>query len=290
MLAAEHLGDVADHLIGHFVDQARRSGASWTDIGRSMGVTKQAARKRFVPKDPGDARPRPQRRLQPLHPAGPASGDGRARGRPDGRQRRGRARAPGARAAQRAATRSPSGRSRAPAPRPTRCATPPWRPSPPASDDAPALVPYADQAQEGPRAHVPRGAPPRAQLHRHRAPPARAARARGRRRSAARRRRRQGRASRRTSPTPSPTSPGDRGRVRPARWPARGSSARRRAPCPRARAARRGRSTTAWPSSSRSKTSGQTAQQRAWPSQRSASTVTRISRPRRGRSSPGRRA
>ena len=53
MLAAEHLGDVADHLIGHFVDQARRSGASWTDIGRSMGVTKQAARKRFVPKDPG---------------------------------------------------------------------------------------------------------------------------------------------------------------------------------------------------------------------------------------------
>lgn len=53
MLAADHLGEVADHLIGHFVDQARRSGASWTDIGQSMGVTKQAARKRFVPKDPG---------------------------------------------------------------------------------------------------------------------------------------------------------------------------------------------------------------------------------------------
>ncbi|SDE20645.1 Clp amino terminal domain-containing protein, pathogenicity island component [Blastococcus fimeti] len=51
VLAADHLGDVADHLIGHFVDQARRSGASWTDIGRSMGVTKQAAQKRFVPKD-----------------------------------------------------------------------------------------------------------------------------------------------------------------------------------------------------------------------------------------------
>src|SRR5437899_2438823 len=50
VLAAEHLGDVADHLIGHFVDQARRSGASWTDIGKSMGVTKQAAQKRFVPK------------------------------------------------------------------------------------------------------------------------------------------------------------------------------------------------------------------------------------------------
>ncbi|MEU8513310.1 Clp protease N-terminal domain-containing protein [Kitasatospora sp. NPDC048722] len=52
VIAADHLGDLADHLIGHFVDQARRSGASWTDIGRSMGVSKQAAQKRFVPKDP----------------------------------------------------------------------------------------------------------------------------------------------------------------------------------------------------------------------------------------------
>jgi hypothetical protein len=50
VLAADHLGEVADHLIGHFVDQARRSGASWTEIGRSMGVTKQAAQKRFVAK------------------------------------------------------------------------------------------------------------------------------------------------------------------------------------------------------------------------------------------------
>jgi hypothetical protein len=50
VLTAEHLGEVADHLIGHFVDQARRSGASWTEIGKCMGVTKQAAQKRFVPK------------------------------------------------------------------------------------------------------------------------------------------------------------------------------------------------------------------------------------------------
>jgi hypothetical protein len=50
VIAADHLGEVADHLIGHFVDQARRSGASWTEIGRSMGVSKQAAQKRFVPK------------------------------------------------------------------------------------------------------------------------------------------------------------------------------------------------------------------------------------------------
>ncbi len=54
VIAADHLGDVADHLIGHFVDQARRSGASWTEIGRSMGVTKQAAQKRFVPKGSSD--------------------------------------------------------------------------------------------------------------------------------------------------------------------------------------------------------------------------------------------
>jgi len=50
VIAADHLDDVADRLIGHFVDQARRSGASWTDIGRSMGVTKQAALKRFAGK------------------------------------------------------------------------------------------------------------------------------------------------------------------------------------------------------------------------------------------------
>ncbi|MFE0751870.1 Clp protease N-terminal domain-containing protein [Gordonia sp. NPDC058843] len=48
VVAAQHLGDVADSLIGHFVDQARRSGASWTAIGASMGVSKQAAQKRFV--------------------------------------------------------------------------------------------------------------------------------------------------------------------------------------------------------------------------------------------------
>src|SRR5690606_6150799 len=53
VVAADHLGELADHLIGHFVDQARRSGASWTEIGRAMGVTKQAARKRFLPKDLG---------------------------------------------------------------------------------------------------------------------------------------------------------------------------------------------------------------------------------------------
>ncbi|WP_197373551.1 ATP-dependent Clp protease ATP-binding subunit [Mycolicibacterium baixiangningiae] len=73
VLAAEALGDVADHLIGHFVDQARRSGASWTDIGQCMGVTKQAVQKRFVPKaeplDPnqGFARFTPRARAAVVH-------------------------------------------------------------------------------------------------------------------------------------------------------------------------------------------------------------------------------
>jgi hypothetical protein len=52
VMVAEHLGETADHLVGHFVDRARRAGASWTDIGRSMGVSKQAVQKRFVPKEP----------------------------------------------------------------------------------------------------------------------------------------------------------------------------------------------------------------------------------------------
>ncbi|GGJ74699.1 hypothetical protein GCM10010123_00810 [Pilimelia anulata] len=51
VIAADHLNEIADHLIGHFVDQARRSGASWTEIGNCIGVTKQAAQQRFTPKN-----------------------------------------------------------------------------------------------------------------------------------------------------------------------------------------------------------------------------------------------
>ncbi|GAB3700242.1 Clp protease N-terminal domain-containing protein [Saccharopolyspora tripterygii] len=55
VIVADHLGELADHLIGHFVDQARRSGASWTEIGHSMGVSKQAVQKRFVSKGSDDS-------------------------------------------------------------------------------------------------------------------------------------------------------------------------------------------------------------------------------------------
>jgi Clp amino terminal domain, pathogenicity island component len=46
---SEQLDQQSDALIGYFVDQARRSGLSWSQIGAAMGVSKQAAQKRFVP-------------------------------------------------------------------------------------------------------------------------------------------------------------------------------------------------------------------------------------------------
>jgi hypothetical protein len=49
MTVSSVLTDQADELLGHFVNRARRSGQSWTEIGARMGVSKQAVRKRFVP-------------------------------------------------------------------------------------------------------------------------------------------------------------------------------------------------------------------------------------------------
>jgi hypothetical protein len=48
------LDEQADALIGYFVDQARKAGLSWSQIGSAMGVTKQAAQKRFVPAKAAD--------------------------------------------------------------------------------------------------------------------------------------------------------------------------------------------------------------------------------------------
>ena len=50
VFVATQLNDEADALLGHYVDQARRAGATWSSIGESMGVSKQAAQKRFVPR------------------------------------------------------------------------------------------------------------------------------------------------------------------------------------------------------------------------------------------------
>jgi len=51
------LDEQSDALIGYFVDQARRSGLSWSQIGGAMGVSKQAAQKRFVPTRAADLFP-----------------------------------------------------------------------------------------------------------------------------------------------------------------------------------------------------------------------------------------
>ena len=51
------LDEQSDALIGYFVDQARRSGLSWSQIGSAMGVSKQAAQKRFVPTKAADLIP-----------------------------------------------------------------------------------------------------------------------------------------------------------------------------------------------------------------------------------------
>jgi hypothetical protein len=42
--------DLGDGLVGHYVERARSSGATWEQIGECMGVSKQAAQKRFTPK------------------------------------------------------------------------------------------------------------------------------------------------------------------------------------------------------------------------------------------------
>ena len=46
---ASELEEVTDALLGHFVDRCRRQGHSWSEISAALGVTKQAAHKRFTP-------------------------------------------------------------------------------------------------------------------------------------------------------------------------------------------------------------------------------------------------
>lgn len=48
----ELLKGIGDDLVGHFVEQARKGGASWTQVGERLGVTKQAAHQRHVHRTP----------------------------------------------------------------------------------------------------------------------------------------------------------------------------------------------------------------------------------------------
>lgn len=45
---AAELAELGDALLTHFVDRCRRSGHTWAEIGEHLGVTRQAAQKRFV--------------------------------------------------------------------------------------------------------------------------------------------------------------------------------------------------------------------------------------------------
>jgi hypothetical protein len=42
------LDELTDALLGHFVDQARRAGASWSQIGEALGVSKQAVQQKHT--------------------------------------------------------------------------------------------------------------------------------------------------------------------------------------------------------------------------------------------------
>jgi Clp amino terminal domain, pathogenicity island component len=61
------LEDVGDAVLSHFVDQARRSGHSWSEISSAMGVTKQAAHKRFSDASPTMGRFTPRARTVMEH-------------------------------------------------------------------------------------------------------------------------------------------------------------------------------------------------------------------------------
>ena len=46
---AQELTETSDALVGHFVDRCRTAGHTWADISGSLGVTRQAAHKRYSP-------------------------------------------------------------------------------------------------------------------------------------------------------------------------------------------------------------------------------------------------
>jgi hypothetical protein len=50
---AGRLDELGENLIGYFVDEARRDGASWAEIGARLGVSRQAVQKRFIPSEAG---------------------------------------------------------------------------------------------------------------------------------------------------------------------------------------------------------------------------------------------
>jgi len=48
-LRAQTLSDLGDQLVGHYVGKAKQAGASWSEVGDAIGVSKQAAQQRHAP-------------------------------------------------------------------------------------------------------------------------------------------------------------------------------------------------------------------------------------------------
>ncbi|MFC1437457.1 Clp protease N-terminal domain-containing protein [Streptacidiphilus sp. N1-10] len=48
-LRAQTLSDLGDQLVDHYVSRARQAGASWSEVGDAIGVSKQAAQQRHTP-------------------------------------------------------------------------------------------------------------------------------------------------------------------------------------------------------------------------------------------------
>jgi hypothetical protein len=55
----DEVAELTDAVLGHFVDQARRAGCSWSQIGDALGVSKQAAQQKHT------SRSLPMERLTP---------------------------------------------------------------------------------------------------------------------------------------------------------------------------------------------------------------------------------
>jgi hypothetical protein len=50
------IGQVGDHLVSHFIDEARGSGQSWAAIGERLGISRQAVQKRYATASGGDGK------------------------------------------------------------------------------------------------------------------------------------------------------------------------------------------------------------------------------------------
>jgi hypothetical protein len=48
-LRAQTLSGLGDQLVGHYVGHAKQAGASWSEVGDAIGVSKQAAQQRHAP-------------------------------------------------------------------------------------------------------------------------------------------------------------------------------------------------------------------------------------------------